>query len=162
MAQDAFNSDDSDVEEPDDACKDDMCDQLYSAQKSLFECIGVVWNHISSWGPDLSLEVFRIRIVCTSFAREANNILRNDHERYLAFLRTDLHENFKLPSLKSLRLVDVDGTRDLACWTDVVGLRLLLATPSSVPKLYGGGGPLRMLPNRSKPWKAIGKCDVVS
>lgn len=160
LPQDPFMSDESDVEEPDDASKNDMCEQLHSAQEGLFERIRNFWEYIASWKSDLFLEVFRIRLVCTSFAREANGILCNDNERYLAFLRADLRESFRLPLLETLCLVDVDGTRDLAYWTDVVGLRILLATPSIVPKLYGGGGPLRILPNRSRPWKMIGKSHV--
>lgn len=151
--------DDSDAEEPDDVCKDNVCEQLHSAQTSLFENIRIVWDYIASWQTDLSLKVFRVRLVCTNFAHDVNDILQHDKERYLAFLRKDLPPDFKLPQIDSLRLVDVDGTRNLASWTNVVGMRILLATPTIVPKLYGGGAPLRILPTLSRPSKAIGKTE---
>lgn len=157
----ALLPDEPDIEEPDEGCKDDMCQQLQLAQTQLLTSIESFWGYFSTWQADLAVQQFRIRLVCTDFCSALNYALRFDNERSLDFLRTDLPNTFRLPHLPSLQVLDVDGTRELAYWSTVLGLRLVLATASTVPKLFTGGGPLRVLPNRSPPWKTIGKFDTV-
>lgn len=158
FARRALLSDDLD-DNDNEASKNDMSLQLQHAQNALLASVKDCWDYLHSWQTTLAIQTFRIRLACTAFCMAANSVFRSDNERYLDFLRTE-PAGYALPALGPLRVLDVDGSRELAFWPAVLGLRLLLSTPTRVSGVIVGGGPVRALEDRGRACRRICRCVV--